>query len=233
MDAVIHTQPDNQNRDRSEGRIVLETEYSTHPEHPYYCHEQCNHIDNYLERDPGNRKRFRVFSGKKGKNAITEITVLAGGNNLSLVEADIMTGRTHQVRVHIASLNQANPLGVLEHRVILPNGEVRWQQWADRAIFDEQGHIVEFQAVGRDITAQKQAEAEREKRAVIVKAEGEVIAATNMAKAATTLGKSNGALHLRTLQSINDISSDQSNTVIFAVPLEVLKAFEGLSKKRK
>jgi hypothetical protein len=39
-----------------------------------------------------------------------------------------------------------------------------------------------------------------------------------------------GALHLRTLNSINDISSDQSNTVVFAVPLEVLRAFEGMQK---
>ncbi len=77
----------------------------------------------------------------------------------------------------------------------------------------------------------KQAEAEREKRAVIIKAEGEVAAASNMSKAAKTLSSSNGALHLRTLQSINDISSDKSNTIIFAVPIEVLKAFEGWSKK--
>lgn len=79
----------------------------------------------------------------------------------------------------------------------------------------------------------KQAEAEREKRAVIIKAEGEVIAAKNMSKAAEMLFKSPGALHLRTLQSINDVSSDQSNTIIFAVPLEVLRAFEGFSKKQK
>ncbi len=76
----------------------------------------------------------------------------------------------------------------------------------------------------------KQAEAEREKRSIIIKAEGEVIAANNMAKAANVLSSANGALHLRTLQSINEISSDQSNTIIFAVPLEVLKAFEGFGK---
>ena len=76
----------------------------------------------------------------------------------------------------------------------------------------------------------KQAEAEREKRAIIIKAEGEVIAANNMAKAANTLSEAKGALHLRTLQSINDISSDKSNTIVFAVPLEVLRAFEGLGK---
>jgi regulator of protease activity HflC (stomatin/prohibitin superfamily) len=79
-------------------------------------------------------------------------------------------------------------------------------------------------------TIAKQAEAEREKRAVIIKAEGEVAAAENMAKAAEILATSNGALHLRTLQTINDVSSDQSNTLVFAVPLEILRAFEGMKK---
>ncbi len=73
----------------------------------------------------------------------------------------------------------------------------------------------------------KQAEAEREKRAVIVKAEGELKASQNLADAATKLATAPGALHLRTLTTLNDLSSDQSNTVIFAIPLEVLRAFEG------
>ena len=77
-------------------------------------------------------------------------------------------------------------------------------------------------------TIAKQAEAERERRAVIIKAEGEVAAAENMAKAARILGGADGALHLRTLQSLNDLSSDQSNTVVFATPIEILRAFEGL-----
>jgi len=81
-------------------------------------------------------------------------------------------------------------------------------------------------------TIAKQAEAERERRAVIIKAEGEVVAADNMAKAANILASSTGALHLRTLQSINDLSSDQSNTVIFAVPLEILRAFERVGNKK-
>lgn len=79
-------------------------------------------------------------------------------------------------------------------------------------------------------TMAKQAEAEREKRATIINSEGEVLAAQNLAQAATTMAKTPGALHLRTLNSINDISSDQSNTVIFAVPLEILNAFQGWSK---
>jgi regulator of protease activity HflC (stomatin/prohibitin superfamily) len=80
-------------------------------------------------------------------------------------------------------------------------------------------------------TIGKQAEAERERRAVIIKAEGEVAAAENMAKAATILASAPGALHLRTLQTLNDLSSDQSNTVIFATPIEVLRAFEGFFSK--
>jgi len=77
----------------------------------------------------------------------------------------------------------------------------------------------------------KEAEAEREKRAVIIKAEGEVAAAENMAKAAKTLSGSDGALHLRTLQSVNDLSSDQSNTTIWMLPVEALRALEAIAKK--
>lgn len=80
-------------------------------------------------------------------------------------------------------------------------------------------------------TIAKQAEAERERRAVIINSEGEVVAAENLRKAADILASSSGALHLRTLNSINDISSDKSNTVVFALPLEVLRAFENWSKK--
>jgi regulator of protease activity HflC (stomatin/prohibitin superfamily) len=80
-------------------------------------------------------------------------------------------------------------------------------------------------------TIAKQAEAERERRAVIINSEGEVIASENLAKAAQTLAASPGALHLRTLNSINDISSDQSNTVVFVTPIEILKAIEGFIKK--
>ena len=80
-------------------------------------------------------------------------------------------------------------------------------------------------------TIAKQAEAEREKRAVIINSEGELAASTNIAQAAKTLSETPGALHLRTLQAINDISSDQSNTVVFMTPVEVLRAFDGFSKK--
>ena len=82
-------------------------------------------------------------------------------------------------------------------------------------------------------TIAKQAEAEREKRAVIINSEGELAASKNMAEAARTLSEVPGALHLRTLQSINDISSDQSNTIVFTVPLEIMQAVTGFLKKKE
>ncbi len=71
----------------------------------------------------------------------------------------------------------------------------------------------------------KVAEAEREKAAVITKASGELEASRNLSLAAKELSNSPGALHLRTLSTINDVSSDQSNTIIFAIPIEVMNAF--------
>jgi regulator of protease activity HflC (stomatin/prohibitin superfamily) len=78
-------------------------------------------------------------------------------------------------------------------------------------------------------TMSKQAEAEREKRAKIIDAEGELLASEKLAQAAAMLGSTPGALHLRTLQSINDISSDQSNTTVWMVPVETLRAIDGLN----
>lgn len=80
-------------------------------------------------------------------------------------------------------------------------------------------------------TIGKQAEAEREKRAVIINSEGELAASQNIARAAEMLSATPGALHLRTLQSINDMSSDQSNTVVYMIPVEALRALEGMTKK--
>ncbi|MEN9341774.1 MAG: hypothetical protein RIQ54_30 [Candidatus Parcubacteria bacterium] len=82
-------------------------------------------------------------------------------------------------------------------------------------------------------TIAKQAEAEREKRAVIINSEGELAAAKNMAEAADILSRVPGALHLRTLQSINDVSSDQSNTIVFTVPLEIMQSFTGFLKSKE
>jgi hypothetical protein len=58
------------------------------------------------------------------------------------------------------------------------------------------------------------------------------MAAKNLADAAREMSKVPGALHLRTLSTINDVSSDQSNTILFAMPLEVLRALEGIGSRK-
>ncbi len=66
----------------------------------------------------------------------------------------------HQLKKHLAALNRDNPVGTFEHRLILPNGDLRWQQRIDRVFCNEQEEIVEYQAVVRDITEQKLMEEE-------------------------------------------------------------------------
>jgi PAS domain S-box-containing protein len=55
----------------------------------------------------------------------------------------------------MASLSRDDPIVTYEQRVVLPDGELRWQEWTDRAICDDQGRIVEYQSVGRDVTDRK------------------------------------------------------------------------------
>ena len=62
------------------------------------------------------------------------------------------------VKDHFAFLTRDNPTAIITHRILLDNGQVRWQRWSDRAIFDQNGTVTEYQSVGRDITEQKLAE---------------------------------------------------------------------------
>jgi PAS domain S-box-containing protein len=61
-------------------------------------------------------------------------------------------------REFLASITPEHPIATREHEVLGPDGELRWQQWRDRGFFDDQGRVVEYQAVGRDITERKQME---------------------------------------------------------------------------
>lgn len=78
----------------------------------------------------------------------------------------------------------------------------------------------------------RQASAEREKRATITKAEGDREAAVNLAAAATTMAQSPGAMQLRTLQSIDGLGASPSNTVLLAVPVEVLELAKTLASRK-
>ena len=62
------------------------------------------------------------------------------------------------IKNHLSGLTPEHPEATLEHAIFMPDGEVRWQQWNDRAIFDLQGNLKEYQSVGRDITDRKRAE---------------------------------------------------------------------------
>ncbi len=75
----------------------------------------------------------------------------------------------------------------------------------------------------------RQAAAEREKRANIIKSEGDRDAAKNLASAADTMAKSKGAMQLRTLQTLDGLGPTASNTVIMALPVEVMEFFQKLS----
>jgi PAS domain S-box-containing protein len=62
------------------------------------------------------------------------------------------------LKVHMASITPDHPVQTVEHRIRMPGGEIRWQQWSDRAVFDRDGRVTEFQSVGRDITDRKRTE---------------------------------------------------------------------------
>lgn len=147
-----------------------------------------------------------------------------------------------QATMQLAQTTMRNVIGELELDELLANREIAAKRIKEHVASTAASWGIEIGSVElKDIllpedmqrVIARQAEAERQKRAVIIESGGEVIAAENLAKAAHTLSGAPGALHLRTLNSINDISSDQSNTIVFAVPLEVLRAFERIGKQGK
>jgi regulator of protease activity HflC (stomatin/prohibitin superfamily) len=95
-------------------------------------------------------------------------------------------------------------------------------------------HRVEIRDVGLPESMQramaKQAEAERERRAKIIAAEGELQASVKLGEAATVLATSPGALQLRQLQTMVEISAEKNSTIIFPIPIELLEAFQAVSR---
>ncbi|MAJ82378.1 MAG: hypothetical protein CMF41_05615 [Legionellales bacterium] len=79
----------------------------------------------------------------------------------------------------------------------------------------------------------RQAEAERERRAKIINAEGELQSAENLSKAALILNKQPVALQLRYLQTLLDVSTNDSSTIVFPIPLEILDIFKKVASKEK
>lgn len=164
---------------------------------------------------------FKVFDASKAilgvKNfdyAVSQLAQTTMRNAVGTVSLDELLSKREKISEEICSvIDQAtDPWGIKVENVELK----------DVSLPEEMKRVIA-----------KVAEAEREKAAIITKAQGEVEASENLATAANLMASSPGALHLRTLSTLNDLSSDQSNTVIFAVPLEVLRAFDGFSSESK
>jgi len=79
----------------------------------------------------------------------------------------------------------------------------------------------------------KQAESERERRAVIIKAEGELKASENLAKAAANLKAVPGGISLRTLETIEKLQPDPSKMTVFALPIEIIEGIRALNSKNQ
>jgi regulator of protease activity HflC (stomatin/prohibitin superfamily) len=110
-----------------------------------------------------------------------------------------------------------------------------------QAIIDEQTepwgvkvNIVEVKDVELPEVMQRamarQAEAERDKRARIINAEGEFLAAQRLHEAAVVIGQEPTALQLRYLQSLNDIAAEHNSTIIFPLPIDLLEAFTSIGR---
>lgn len=157
---------------------------------------------------------FSVFDASKSilgvedfRYAISQLAQTTMRNAVGTVTLDELLGSREKISSEICAIidKATDPWGIKVENVELK----------DVALPEEMKRVIA-----------KAAEAEREKQAVITKAAGEVEASENLAKAAALMASTPGALHLRTLSTLNDLSSDQSNTIIFAVPIEVLEAYK-------
>lgn len=163
---------------------------------------------------------YKIFDASKAviavenfNYAVSQLAQTTMRNIVGSVSLDDLLGQREKISAEICKIvdEATDPWGIKVENVELK----------DVALPEEMKRVIA-----------KVAEAEREKQAVITKAEGEVEASNNLAKAAETMSKVDGALHLRTLSTINDISSDQSNTVIFCLPIEVLEAMKKSGDKK-
>ncbi|XMB73121.1 slipin family protein [Mycoplasmatota bacterium WC30] len=148
-----------------------------------------------------------VLEVKNAFNAVTQLAQTTLRNSIGGVKLDELLSHLKVISKEIKDIVdlETDPWGIKVEKV-----EIK-----DIKIPDDMERIIA-----------RVAEAEREKNAIIVKSIGEVEAAVKLAEAADIIAKSPGSMHLRTLATLNDLSSDKSNTIVFAIPIEILKSFE-------
>jgi|GEM_PF-369917 len=102
-----------------------------------------------------------------------------------------------RMKVQLSQITPENPIAIIEHQILMPSGEIRWQRWSDRAIFDKDGHIIEYQSVGRDTTDRVIAEEKLQFTNVQLHSAYEEVTATEeeLRQNYDELGKSQTELH--------------------------------------
>jgi regulator of protease activity HflC (stomatin/prohibitin superfamily) len=102
------------------------------------------------------------------------------------------------------------------------------EEWGIKVANVEIKHVDLDESMIRAIA--RQAEAERERRAKVIHAEGELQASKKLVEAAEVMSADSGAMQLRYMQTLSDMSNTNSSTIVFPLPIEMLSAFTGQSK---
>ena len=110
-----------------------------------------------------------------------------------------------------------------ENRIRRHDGEWRWMRVEAVPVRSSDDNTLSWFGMHVDITERKQAEAEREKRAKIIHAEGEYAAAEQLAAAARVINSQEAGMQLRYLQTLTEISSEKNQMVVFPLPMDLVK----------
>ncbi|WP_312233984.1 slipin family protein [Stutzerimonas nitrititolerans] len=107
--------------------------------------------------------------------------------------------------------------------------DVQTDAWGIKVANVEIKHVDLDESMIRAIA--RQAEAERERRAKVIHAEGELQASEKLMQAAEMLGRQQGAMQLRYMQTLSNIAGDKNSTIVFPLPMELLQGLGNITRK--
>src|SRR5450830_315317 len=164
---------------------------------------------------------FRVVDPQKA--IIQVVNFLEATSQLSQTTLRAVLGK-HELDVLLAEREKLN----LDIQKTL---DTQTDAWGIKVSTVEIKHVDLNESMVRAIA--RQAEAERERRAKVIHAEGELQASEKLMQAAEMLGRQPGAMQLRYMQTLSSIAGDKSSTIVFPLPIELLKGMADLSAKSK